>query len=477
MSLKQKAFSSVKWTGVSMVVVAILQFITLATLARYLAPSDFGLMGMIIVIMGLAQAFADMGISNAIIHRQDATSEQLSSLYWLNIIAGVIVFFAIYALSPLVAIFYQEPRLINLLYLTAVIYLITPFGQQFQMLLQKNLFFNTLAQIEMVTALVNFVVSVSAAIVGLGVYSLIFGQLAGTFFRVALLCFVGWRDWRPSFHFAKHDLKGYLSFGFYQMGERTVNYLSANMDYIIIGHFLGSTALGFYTLAYQIITFPLTKLNPVITKVMFPVFSKIQNDHESFRKGYSKVIHYIALITFPMLFGLFIVAPEFISLFFGEKWMISVPVLQILCLVGLFKSLGNPVGAVLLAKGRADIGFYWNLFTMIIFSIAVVIGVRWGINGVAVSILLLQLPFLLIIQHIVNQVINLKMTQYLKLLITPLVCSLTMLAGIFLLQKVIGEDDAKLVFMASVMAGIFIYVTAYYIKDKESFWNVVSLIK
>jgi len=113
MTLKQKAIAGVKWSGVSMAVVTALQFITLAVLARCLTPSDFGLMGMIMVVMGLAQSFADMGISNAIIHRQDATRDQLSSLYWLNILAGVVVFCAVCVSTPLVVIFYHEPRLPN----------------------------------------------------------------------------------------------------------------------------------------------------------------------------------------------------------------------------------------------------------------------------------------------------------------------------------------------------------------------------
>ncbi|MBN2569927.1 MAG: MOP flippase family protein [Deltaproteobacteria bacterium] len=477
MTLKQKAVSGIKWTGVSMAVVTALQFITLAVLARYLAPFDFGLMGMIMVVMGFAQAFADMGISNAIIHRQDATRDQLSSLYWLNMLVGVLVFCIIWASTPLVVIFYREPRLYDLLHITAVIFLITPVAQQFQILLQKNLNFNGLAKIEMATALVNSTVSIGAGMASLGVYALVYGQLAGTIARVALLCGVGWRDWHPSLHFSRRDLKGYVSFGLYQMGERTVNYLSAHMDYIIIGRFLGPAALGFYTLAYQLVTFPLTKVNPVITKVIFPVFSIIQNDNESFRKGYVRVINYIAFITFPMLIGLFIVAPEFIILLFGERWVASAFVLQILCMVGLFKSLGNPVGAVLLAKGRADIGFYWNVFIMIIVGVAVIIGVNWGINGVAIAILLLQIPLFLIIQPIVNRLIDLKMIQYLKPLFTPLVCSLAMLAGIFLVKRVVVESDAQRVFAISVTVGVLIYTAALYIKDKNSFWEVVSLIK
>jgi O-antigen/teichoic acid export membrane protein len=477
MTLKQIAVSGVKWSGVSMGVVTVLQFVTLAVLAQILSPSDFGLMGMIMVVIGLAQAFSDMGISNAIIHRQDATRDQLSSLYWLNILAGGLVFAVVCAFTPLIVFFYREPRLLDLLYLTAFIFLITPFGQQFQILLQKELKFEGLAKIEAATAATNSTVAVVSAMAGLGVYSLVIAQLAGTLAKVALLCAVGWRHWRPSLHFARRDLKGYVSFGLYQMGERSVNYLNAHMDYIIIGRFLGPAALGFYTLAFQLVTFPLMKLNPVITKVMFPIFSKIQNDNESFRKGYGKVINYIALISFPLMIGMLIVAPEFIVLFFGEKWMASIPVLQILCLVGLFKSMGNPVGAILLAKGRADIGFYWNIFTMIIVSIAVVVGVNWGINGVAYAILILQAPLFFIIQPIVNNLINMKMTQYFEAIVTPFICSMAMLAGIILLKIIVGNLDAPVIFATSVLTGLLIYFVAYYLKDRDSFREVFSLIR
>jgi len=477
MTLKQKAIAGVKWSGVSMAVVTALQFITLAVLARCLTPSDFGLMGMIMVVMGLAQSFADMGISNAIIHRQDATRDQLSSLYWLNILAGVVVFCAVCVSTPLVVIFYHEPRLPNLIYLTAVIFLITPLGQQFQILLQKDLKFDGLAKIEMAAALVNAMVAMSSAFAGLGVFSLIFGQLAATMSKVALLCGLGWHHWHPSLHFAKRDLKGYVSFGLYQMGERSVNYLSAHMDYIIIGRFLGPAALGVYTLAYQLVTFPLTKVNPVITKVMFPIFSKIQNDNENFRKGYGKVINLIALISFPLMIGMLMVAPEFITLFFGEKWIASISVLQILCLVGLFKSLGNPIGAILLSKGRADIGFYWNVLTMVIISVAVIVGVQWGINGAAIAILILQIPLFFIIQPVVNRLIDMVMMQYLKAIFTPFVCSIAMLVGILLLKIIIGDVGAPLIFATSVIAGIIIYFAAYYFKDKNTFLEVVSLIR
>ena len=386
MTLKQQAASGVKWSAFSAGIVTTLQFITFAILARLLSPSDFGLLGMIMVVIGFAQAFSDMGISNAIIHRQDATREQLSSLYWLNIISGIVVFFVLCASTPLVVGFYREPRLSYLLYLTALIFLITPFGQQFQSLLQKELKFDGLAKIDVTSAVVNSIVAIGLALDGFGVYALILGQLSAMTSKSVLLCCMGWPRWRPSLHFAKHDLKGYISFGLYQMGDRTINYLNSNLDYLLIGSMLGAKALGYYTLAYNLIIIPSSMINPVITKVAFPVFSKIQNETDKLRKGYLSVLQLLSTVNFPIMIGLAVVAPVAVPIIFGTQWLPSIFLVQILTIVGLLRSTGNPVGALLLAKGRADLGFTWNLSMTAVQIPALYLGANFfGTAGVAIA--------------------------------------------------------------------------------------------
>jgi lipopolysaccharide exporter len=475
--IKYQAVSGIKWNGLSMGAVTAFQFITLAVLARLLAPSDFGLMGMVMVVIGFAQAFADMGISNAIIYRQDVAKEHLSSLYWLNILAGVIIFFVICVSVPLIVKFYQETRLNNLLYLTAVIFLITPFGQQFQILLQKELKFNDLAKIDIGASVVNSTVAIVIALSGFGVYSLIWGQLASATGKALMLIITGWRDWRPELHFSTQDLKGYLTFGLYQMGERTMNYISSNIDYIVIGRMLGPIALGYYTLAYQIAISPLTKVNPVITKVGFSIFAKIQNDNYKIRRGYCKLIKYISMLSFPMMGGLFLVAAEFITVVYGGQWEASIRVLQILCMVGIFKSLGNTVASVILAKGRADIGFYCNIIAAILLSIAVIAGVHWGINGVAFAILLMQLILFIIMQSIISKLINLRFKSYLKAIESPVICSTIMVLAGFSINYLMRNVHTPILLSATVIAGIIIYITTYYLRDKKTFLEVVALIR
>jgi len=475
--LKTQAISGVKWSGVSMGAVTALQFITLAILARLLSPSDFGLMGMIMVIIGFAQAFADMGLSNAIIQRQDVPKSHLSSFFWINVSIGILLFVFILLIRPLTVIYFKQPILSSYLIFAAFIFLITPVGQIFSTLLRKELKFKTLSKIEIAATIVYSVSAISLALAKFGVLSLVFGQLICSLFTVGILFFVFRKIWLPQFHFSIKEIKSYLSFGAFQMGERAVNYLSANIDYIIIGRFLGASTLGFYTLAYRIMTVPLAKINPVITKVAFPAFSKIQDDNLKMKRGYCKVINYISMLSFPMLGGMFVVAPEFIKLVYGAKWQPSILVLQIFCLVGIFKSLGNPIGSVLLAKGRADIGFYWNVFAVIMISLAVIVGVNWGIVGVAVAILFLQVPFFFIIQPIVNRLIELKFSEYFKSVKLPFVCSVIMLAGVISLKMILANIDMLSLFGITIAVGMIIYIISYYIKDKTTFLELKSMLK
>jgi O-antigen/teichoic acid export membrane protein len=477
MSLKARAISGVKWSGVSMGVVTTLQFITLAILARLLSPSDFGLMGMIMLVIGFAQAFADMGLSNAIIQRQGVEEDHLSSFFWINVFAGIVLFVCILLCRPIAVLYFKQPALSDYLIFAAFIFLITPVGQIFTTLLRKELKFKTLSKIEIAGMVVYSVTTIGMALAGFGVLSLIFGQLIRSLFTVIILFIIFRKTWLPQFHFSITEIKSYLNFGAFQMGERAVNYLSANIDYIIIGRFLGPAALGFYTLAYQIVIFPLTKINPIITRVAFPAFSKIQDDNSRMRRGYCKVVNYISMISFPMLTGMIVVAPEFIRLVYGSKWESSIIILQILCLVGVFKSLGNPIGSVLLAKGRADIGFYWNIFAVIAVSVAVIVGANWGIVGVAVAILILQVPFFFIIQPIVNKLIGLKFSEYFKAIQIPVVCSVVMLAGIAALKMILGHIDMVPLLITSIVVGMLIYTVSYYIKDRAIFLELKSMLK
>jgi len=392
MNLKQQAASGVKWSTLSTIVTTIVSTLQLFILARLLKPADFGLMAMVTVVIGFAQAFADLGVSAAIIQRQDASRLELSSLYWLNIMSGMLLFFLMWAIAPLVVQFYHETRIELLIVMVSLTFIISPIGIQFQMLLQKALRFELLALQDIITAILGMLVTCGLAWYGYGVWSLVWGQLCSAMLRSILLIQVGWKEWPPSLHFRLEDLKGYLSFGVYQMGERTMNYFNSRIDQLLIGYLLGAQALGYYYFAFNLVMQPNMRINPILTRVAFPVFSKVQNDAERLQRGYLLLTKFLSTVNAPLLFGIAVVAPLAIPIIFGNQWIPSIVIVQILSLYTFVRTTGNPVGSLLLAKGRADLGFKWNFALFLFIPPIIYTGAKiGGIVGVCVALLCLQI--------------------------------------------------------------------------------------
>lgn len=468
-----------KWTGLSTIVVTVVQLLQFALLARLLSQEDFGLMGMIMVVIVFSQVFTDMGISSAIIYRQDLNKKHLSSLYWLNMLAGIIVFLILLLIIPYIADFYNEPKLNELLFYIAFIFLITPLGQQFQFLMQKELRFNSLAKIEIVSVLLGSTSAVLLAIYGYGVWSLVWGQIITNSVKSLLLMIYGWKNWRPAFRFKFDDLKGYISFGAYQMGSRSVNYFASNIDYILIGRFLGTEALGIYSLAYQLIVIPVTKINPVITKVAFPVFSLNQKNDDVINQGFIQMTKMLSFVTFPILIGLIAVSDILVPVVFGTKWEDAVPIIQILSILGLLRVLMNPNGSVLLAKGRADLGFIWDLGVAVLNGLVIFIVVKQGVLAVAIAYVAVSFINFILGRKLLNYVTRLKAGDYFLSLKVPSIISILMALIVYsmvLLSIQFSLQPSWFLLIGLVVIGGLSYVLLAAKFDKPLFNKVLGMV-
>jgi O-antigen/teichoic acid export membrane protein len=225
--------------------------------------------------------------------------------------------------------------------------------------------------------------------------------------------------------------------------------------------------------------FPLTQISSIITRVTFPTFSTIQDDNARLRAGYLKAIKYTSLITFPMLAELAVIAPEFIPIVIGEKWMPMVLPLQILCIAGVLKSVGTHVGTILLSKGRSDIQFKWNIFAAIVLPIAILVGVQQGITGVATAITVVGSFLFLIIQKIANRLIDLSFHDFFKALYPAAAGSTILIVSVLSFQRlsifISLQDITSLI--GSMITGTMLYMLAIWIIDNNSFKEVGLLIK
>ena len=475
MSLMKSATRGVFWSGISQFSTQIFHFIVIIILARLLFPEDFGIIGMAVVFTGLVLTINELGLSAAIIQKKNITDSHLSTSFWISFGLGIILCITTVIISPYIADFFKNELVGHVVSVLSIGFVLGSFSVVHSSLLQKSLEFKKLAVTEISAAIISGAVSVILALLGFGVWSLVCGSILKNIISVVVL----WRvcTWRPSLTFNLTSFKELFSFGAHVMGSRFLNYIDSNVDYLLIGKLLSATALGHYTLAYQLSTFPLTKISSIITRVTFPTFSIIQDDNNTLRYAYLKVIKYISLVTFPLLAGLIVVAPEFIPIVFGDKWAPMIVPLQILCVAGALKSVGTTVGSILLSKGRADIQFKWNIFTAIVLPIAILIGIKYGIIGVAMAITIMSILLEFIIQRIVNNLIDLNFSDYFKALYPATTGSIFIISSLYIYQKSNIYYHLNIFsLISSIMLCVIVYILVMRIIENDFFEEIKIII-
>jgi len=482
MDLKTKTIQGIGWSGISQVVQLLFHFILIAILARLLTPDDFGLLAMTVVFTGFVMIFCDFGITAALVQHKRITEEHLSSSFWINILTGFVLTLLLVISAPLIANFYNESRLTLIISMLSITFFIHSFGAVQTVLFTRELNFKSLAVAEILSVLISGIIAIILAFSGFGVWSLVWQQLSSIFIKVIFL----WKfsNWKPKFLFKWQRLKELLGFGLNLTGFSFINYFNRNFDDLLIGKFFGSVSLGFYNLAYQLLLFPLSNISQVIGRVMFPSFSIIQNNKDRISHLYIKATRYIATITFPLMIGLLVVAPQFIKVVFGLQWERSIFLVQIFALSGLLHSLGTTVGWIYQSQGRTDIMFRWGFFSSIIVVTAFIIGLRWNIEGVAVSYAIAGLLLAYPSFAIPFKLIDLKFGYFVKQFKSISLATIGMGGTIFTLSvfmnSILGMSDL-IILISTIIIGIISYISILFVLDKsfcrEIFYLFKQLIK
>jgi PST family polysaccharide transporter len=475
MSLKNQAASAVKWSSVSQIARQAMQFITAAILAHLLSPSDFGLLGMATLVTGFITLFQDLGTSAAIIQRKDISDKLLSSIFWINVAFGLLGTVILYLVSPLVANFYHEPKLSEILQVLSLNFFLSGVSILHKSLLQRDLSFNTLAKIEIVAIIFGSIVGIGSALLGAGVWSLVYQTLAIVILTTVLL----WvsTSWKPKIIFDWSEVKQISSYSLNLAGVNIFNYFIRNADYLLIGKFLGSKELGYYTLAYRLMLFPLQNISHVIARVMFPVFSQIQDDNAKFRLVYLKATSTIALITFPLMVGLWAVAEPFVLALFGSQWRPVIWLLMILAPVGMAQSVETTVGTIYQAKGRTDWMLRWEFAAGLWTVTAFVIGLRWGILGVATAYAISSFASVYPNFAIPFHLIQLRMRDFWAVLWRTLVASLLMLLVLLGLKFLLSPSLLSVWLLAVLVStGGIVYLLTSWLINREQIQQLLAIV-
>lgn len=381
--MRQQAASGLKWTTISQASRLGTQLLGVLILARLLPASDYGLIAMAAVVTGFASLFRDFGTAAAIIQKPDPSPQLLDSVFWLNVAFGVGLAVMLGLLAPLIAMGFAEPRLKEVLWILLLTFPIASLGAVHQALLEKASSFSPLAMVESTAAFIGLAGAVWAAWAGWGVFSLVLQAVLSAFLTTAGLWMVS--RWRPVLRWDAGEIRGVMGFSGNLVGFNVFNYFIRNADNLLIGRFLGATDLGYYSMAYRLMLWPLQNISSVVSRALFPVFSRLQAEQGRLAGAYIRVAAAIALITAPLMFGFFVLREPFVAVALGDRWQPVADVLVWLVPVGLLQSIGTTVGTLYYATGRTDVMFKWGIAAGLLVIPAFAIGLQWGITGVAAA--------------------------------------------------------------------------------------------
>ncbi|MBV9268925.1 MAG: MOP flippase family protein [Acidobacteriaceae bacterium] len=381
--LTERALAGTGWSTIASVGKQLLTIASVTTVARVLGPHAYGLMGMAVIITGFISNFRDLGTATAIIQRRNVPRLLYSSVFWLNVLLGVALCILVAGTAPIAGRFFHTPEVAPILRVLSLSLLIASCGVVHLAILYREMRFKALGSVDLSAALASYIVALTGALAGMGVWSLVFASVIGSIVSTAGYWFCA--RFRPRFEFDWAEVRSIARFSSNLSAFGIVNYGYRNADNLIVGRVLGSTPLGFYQMAYNLMLTPISNISSVIAGVLFPAFSKIQDDNERFRNAYVRACMLTALLTFPVMAGLGVVADPMIRAVLGTKWLGAIRPFQILAAVGLVQSLYTTVGVIYQAKGRTDWMFRWGVVVLITTVTAFLIGVRFGINGVAAA--------------------------------------------------------------------------------------------
>lgn len=380
MTLRQQVLHGVSWNFTSRLGSQFFQVAFSVVLARLLSPKEFGVIGMLLVFTGFAQALADGGLSSALIYRQDATEIHQSTVFWMQVAAGAFLSLLFYCAAPAIAAFYEIPLLEPLSRLTAWTFIVQALGLVQSALLMKQFRFKAVAAATLGSTALSGVVAILLANWGYGVWALAWQGLISISAMTVLLWILS--GWRPRFVFSRAAARDMGSYGIYLLGYGSLNYWLRNGTNLLIGKSIGAHGLGIFSRAYTLMLLPLNNVSTVFGQVLFPALVQVQNDMPRFRQHYMLATRLIALVTFPLMVGVAALAEPLILLLLGRKWAEVIPILQILSFVGLFQSIIHPTGSVYNALGKTKPLFHLTIVLTAALLIIMLPALRLGIVGV-----------------------------------------------------------------------------------------------
>lgn len=462
--LAQKTIKGVFWSYLTFIGGKVLTFLSTIILARLLLPEQFGLVGYCLITIQYLDILNSAGINNSLIARRENLEEAANAAFAANILLGIISFALTWMIAPSVAIFFKTDEIVPVLRVLGLSLPLSGLGMVPNTLLQRHLRFRTKLLPDISRNFIKGVVSIVLAWLGMGVWSLVWGQLAGVLIGTVIAWILA--GWKPTWRFHAGATYAIATYGFHIVLLEVAGAFRNNVDYLLVGRILGAAALGYYTMAFRIPELLIRSVNHVIGSVSLPVMAMTQTDREQLRSFYFGYLRYLSMFVFPVAVGLALTAPIFIPLFLSEKWGPAIiPTVFISLALGI-AALGYVPGILYKAIGRPEV---LNWLSFIKLPIAVFVlwySTRWGISGVAAGQIAIGLFSVTLDTLVANYIMRYSLKELLKAFAPTFVSALVMgVALLALLRIMLFSGWAEFVLM--MLAGTLVYLVMLWVIDRN----------
>lgn len=405
LSLKQKTINGLLWSFIDSFANQGVQFIIGIILARLLSPREFGLIGMLTIFIAISQSFVDSGFSNALIRKQKCTQTDYSTVFYFNLIVGILFYLILYFSAGSISSFFKEPQLKLLLQVLGFGVLLNAVGIIQRTILTKEINFKLQTKVSIVASIGSGSIAIAMALFDYGVWSLV--ALTLTRFGLNTLFLWIWAKWKPLLVFSKQSFKELFAFGSKLLVSGLIDTTYRNIYYLIIGKYFSAIELGYYTRADQFKALPSQSLTGIISRVSYPILSSIHDDIPKLKAAYQKIIRSTMFVTFILMLGMAAVAKPMILTLIGEKWLPIVIYLQMLCFIGMFYPLHALNLNMLQVQGRSDLFLKLEIIKKILAIPIIIIGILFGIK-----IMILGMMVITIIAYYLNSYWSGKLLGY-----------------------------------------------------------------
>ena len=476
-SLKEKTAKGLFWGGISSAVQQLLGLVFGIVLARLLSPEDYGLVGMLVIFTAVASTIQESGFTTALINKQDIEHKDYNAVFWFSLTAGVILYIICFFSAPLIASFYQKPALTNLSRIVFLGFLFGSAGTAQNAYLMKNLLVKERAKIDVIAITCSGSIGVAMAFYGLAYWGL---AIQGALF-MAISTLLKWHytPWRPTLHIDLTPLKSMFGFSSKLFITNIFWQITSNQFSVLLGKFYTPQEVGYYSQGNKWMGMGQSLVAGMINGIAQPVFAQVHGDNERQAAIFRKIVRFGAFISFPLMFGLAFVAEEFIFITIGDKWMPSVPFLQLFCIWGAFTYLWNIYINLLLTHGKSNIYMYVMIFIgllqMGIVALTFPLGIFWMVSAYIGSFFI----GLLVWNYFAYRLIGISLYQILKDIIPYLSVTLFTFAATWAITYGIKNIYILIVAKSCIAAAIYILImwcsksvvfneTVKYLKDKNN---------